>query len=115
MTEEERRRHINAWIDRVGDHLHAGSVEELHGLSEQELIWRHDEVADAANRVPGSMTKTPYLDRAQVYAAELARREAVRQGQRMEALTESLNRLTWVITVATIIGVCLTAASLLFG
>jgi hypothetical protein len=43
------------------------------------------------------------LECAQFYANELDRREAVRQGERMEALTKSLNRLTWAI--ATFIGV----------
>jgi hypothetical protein len=33
----------------------------------------------------------------------------------MEALTKSLNRLTWAITVATIIGVVLTAWAVLSG
>jgi len=50
-----------------------------------------------------------------VYLDELSRRETVRQGKRMEALTRSLNRLTWVITVATLIGVALTAWTLLSG
>lgn len=50
-----------------------------------------------------------------IFLNELARRETVRQGERMEALTESLNRLTWVITIAPIIGVLLTAANSVFG
>jgi hypothetical protein len=33
----------------------------------------------------------------------------------MEALTRSLNRLTWVITIATLIGVFLTALTLTLG
>ena len=50
-----------------------------------------------------------------VYLDELTRRETVRQGERMEALTRSLNRLTWVITIATLIGVFLTALTLTLG
>ncbi len=50
-----------------------------------------------------------------IFLNELVRRETVRQGERMEALTESLNRLTWVITIAPIIGVLLTAANSVFG
>jgi len=50
-----------------------------------------------------------------VYLDELRRRETVRQGDRMEALTRSLNRLTWVITIATLIGVFLTALTLTLG
>jgi ABC-type nitrate/sulfonate/bicarbonate transport system permease component len=38
-----------------------------------------------------------------------------RQGERMEALTRSLNRLTWAIAIATFIGVALTAWTLLSG
>jgi hypothetical protein len=48
------------------------------------------------------------LERAQVYRDELARRETVH-------LTKSLNRLTWFIAGATIIGVALTALTLLSG
>jgi len=72
------------------------------------------------------------LERAQVYADELARREMVRQGERLEALTRSLNRLTWwivvltvliaiatlvvaTLVVATLVGVGLTAVALLSG
>jgi hypothetical protein len=38
-----------------------------------------------------------------VYLDELARREAVRQGERMEELTRSINRLTWVVTSAAVL------------
>jgi hypothetical protein len=50
-----------------------------------------------------------------VYLDELTRRETVRQGARMQALTTSLNRLTWVITIATLIGVFLTVLTLILG
>jgi len=50
-----------------------------------------------------------------VYLDELTRRETVRQGKRMEALTRSLKHLTWVITIATLIGVFLTFLTLTHG
>ena len=60
--------------------------------------------------------KTPFLSYAEPYMNELLlRRETVRQGERMEALTSSLNLLTWAITIATVIGVALTALTLLSG
>ena len=82
-------------------------VRELRNLSDQELVSKHDAVVDHANGLP-AMDKTPLLNRAQVYADELTRRET-------ERLTKSLNRLTLIIVVATIIGVALTAWSLLSG
>ncbi len=79
------------------------NVEHLRSKSEEELMQLHNE--EMKNR---SAHYNVYLD-------ELSRRETVRQGKRMEALTRSLNRLTWVITVATLIGVALTAWTLLSG
>jgi hypothetical protein len=58
---------------------------------------------------------TPFLSYAEPYMNELLRRETVRQGERMEALTSSLNLLTWAIAIATVIGVALTAWTLLPG
>jgi len=78
-------------------------IEDLRKLSEDELIRRHD--ASMQNRVAHY----------NIFLDELARREAMRQGERMETLTASINRLTWVITIATILGVLLTAAGLLSG
>ena len=79
------------------------NVEYLRSTSEEELMRLHNEVMK--NR---SAHYNVYLD-------ELRRRETVRQGDRMEALTRSLNRLTWVITIATLIGVFLTALTLTLG
>ncbi len=81
----------------------AETIEELRSIPEEEVCRRHD--ARAVNTVVGTQH---YLD-------ELARRDAVRQGERMERLTASINRLTWVIMGATIIGVVLTLVSLLSG
>ena len=81
----------------------AETIEELRNLPDEEVIQRHDSAA--VHTVVGTQH---YLD-------ELARRDAVRQGERMERLTASINRLTWAITGATIIGVVLTLVSLLSG
>ncbi len=81
----------------------AETIEELRSLTAKEIIKRHDQ--RAGNTVVGT----------QHYLNELARRDAVRQGERMERLTKSINRLTWVVTGATIIGVILTLISLLAG
>jgi hypothetical protein len=90
-------------------------IEELRDLTEAELIRRYDEVVDHANRITRMGAKTPFLSYAEPYINELLRRETVRQGERMEALTCSLNLLTWAIAIATVIGVALTARTLLLG
>jgi hypothetical protein len=79
------------------------NVEYLRSTSEEELMRLHNE--EMKNRAAHY----------NVYLDELTRRETVRQGERMEALTRSLNRLTWVITIATLIGVFLTALTLTLG
>ena len=78
-------------------------IEDLRELSEDELMRRHN-----ASMQDRAAHYNIFLD-------ELARREAVRQGERMEDLTQSINRLTWVITIATIFGVLLSAVGLLSG
>lgn len=79
------------------------NIEDLRNVSEEELIRGHD--SDMHNRAPHY----------NVYLDELARRETLRQGERMEKLTRSINALTIVITIATLVGVALTAWSLLAG
>ena len=78
-------------------------AQNLRSMTEEELIRSHD--SEVQNRAAHY----------NIYLDELRRRETLRQGERMEALTTSINRLTWVITGATIIGVVLTALGLLFG
>jgi hypothetical protein len=111
MVDDESSR--NAWLNR------RESVDELHTLPEAELVRRHDELVRELNRtnprISATTTRQEYTSRIEAYLDELARRETALQGERMEALTRSLNRLTWVITIATIIGVCLTAWALLSG
>ncbi len=76
-------------------------VEDLRSMTEEELIRGHD--TDMQNRAAHY----------NIYLDEMRRRETLRQGERMERLTRSINWLTWVITGATIIGVVLIAISLL--
>jgi len=78
----------------------AESIEELRSLSDEEVIKGHDQ--RAGNTVVGT----------DHYLKELARRDAMRQGERMERLTVSINRLTVVILIATIVGVILTGIGL---
>ena len=101
----------------------ADNIDDLRALSEQELVWRYDALVDHANTITTMIgAKTPFLNHAQTYMNERLRRENVRQGERMEALTRSLNHLTWwivaltvLIAIATCIGVALTAWTLLSG
>ena len=88
-------------------------VGELRQLSEKELIER-----DAVIALQLEGADSPHLhygERIDAYRAELLRRENARQGERMEALTRSLNRLTWAIAIATFIGVAIAALTLLSG
>lgn len=86
-----------------GETSMAETITELRSLPDEEIIRRHDE--RTANTVVGT----------QHYLNELARRDAVRQGERMKRLTTSINRLTWVVTGATVVGVVLTALNLMWG
>jgi len=85
-------------------------VSDLRSMPEEELMRRHD--SEMLNR---SAHYNIYLD-------ELRRREMSRQGERMEALTRSLNRftrwlvwLTVLIAISTIVSVVIAALTLLSG
>jgi hypothetical protein len=85
-------------------------IDRLQTMSEEELKQLHkDQMKNRAAHY-------------NVYLDELARRETVRQGERMEALTRGLNALTWwivvltvAIAIATFAGVGLTAWTILSG
>lgn len=79
------------------------NVEDLRSMNEEELMRSHDRYMQ--NRA----------EHYNIFLDELSRREASRQGERMESLTKSINRLTLIITAATIVGVILTAWGVLFG
>jgi hypothetical protein len=121
---EETERDPQARLEHWSRLLRGERISELHALTEAQVIEQHDALVEEARRSnkPAPAAKLQWLERAQVYADELARREMVRQGERMEALTRSLNRLTWwivvltvLIAIATLVGVGLTAAALLLG
>jgi len=85
-------------------------VSDLRSMPEEELMRRHD--SEMLNR---SAHYNIYLD-------ELRRREMSRQGERMEALTRSLNRftrwlvwLTVLIAISTIVSVVIAALTLRSG
>jgi hypothetical protein len=102
----------------VHSHVHPESVEELYyTLAREELAARHDVLAEEGRRIFSLNREESmlYLQLAQIYLDELRRRETLRQGERMERLTRSINLLTGVITGATIIGVVLTGVGLFFG
>jgi hypothetical protein len=93
------------------------NVEDLRSMTEEELIRSHD--TEMQNRAAHY----------NIYLDELRRRESERQGERMEALTcsmvsqgermekltRSINILTIIVVIATLIGVALTAWSVLFS
>ena len=104
-------------LERWSRLLQGERVSELHALPEGQLIEKHDALVEeaAATKKPNPSAKLQWLERARVYTDELARREAVRQGERMEALTRSMNRLTKIVTIATIAGVIATKAGVLIA
>jgi|SRR5215203_790317 len=95
--------------------LRGEGLDELRSLSEDELMVRHDACMVEAYQADLLDLRMLFIERARRYADELTRKENVRQGSRMEKLTRSLNLLTWVITIATLVGVGLTALALIFG
>jgi len=78
------------------------NIDNLHSMTNEELIQAHNR--DMGNRAAHY----------NIYLDELTRRETRRHSTRMEALTESINRLTRIITIATIAGVLLTALNIAF-
>jgi hypothetical protein len=115
MDDENSR---DDWISR------RESVSELRELPEAELERRHDALVEYFTRTDPYITppivKQELMSHIEAFSTELARRENARQGERMGALTGSLNYLTrWIvaltvlIAIATFIGVALTAWTLL--
>ena len=86
------------------------SARELRELSNVELDVRHDVFVGLLNR-PGQariaalIQRQEYISRIDSYLMERRRRETASQGECMEALSRSINRLTVIIAVATIVGV----------
>ena len=76
------------------------SLNDLRALPDDELARRHD--SHARNTAVGTRH---YLD-------ELNRRDQERQTKAMLDLTKSINRMTVVITIATILGAGISTAML---
>ena len=119
------------WGSSQISYVHPESVEELYTFAREELAARHDVLAEEARRIfnLNREESTLYRQLAQIYLDELRRRETVCQGERMEALTRSMvsqgdrmerltrsiNLLTVIVVIATLVGVGLTAWSVLFS
>ena len=97
------------------DH-HETVEEELRALPDAEIERRHDVVVKSlTNDSMEAQERQLRIERAHAYRGELSQRQSVRQAERIEALTRSMNRLTWVVVLATIAGVGMTVWVLLSG
>jgi hypothetical protein len=97
------------------DLTHHETIEELRVLPDAEIEQRHDATIHSLN--DGSIDaqeRQLCVGRAHAYRVILEHRQSAREAQRMEALTRSMNRLSWVVP-ATIAGVGMTAWVLLSG
>ena len=95
---------------------HHETVEELHALPDAEIERRHDATMQSlSGNSIGDLERQIRIGRAHAYRAILENRQSIRQAQRMEALTRSMNRLTWVVVLATMVGVVMTLWVLLSG
>ncbi len=95
---------------------HHETVEELRALPDAELERRHDAVVQAlSDSSIDDQERQLRIGRAHAYRAVLEHRQSARQAERMEGLTRSMNRLTWVVVLATIVGVGTTVWVLLSG
>ena len=98
------------------DFTHHETVAELRALPDSEIERRHDAVMQSLTDGPvEAQERQLRIERAHAYRGILVQRQNVRQAQRMEALTRSMNRLTWVVVLATIAGVGMTVLVLLTG
>jgi hypothetical protein len=95
------------------DLTHHETIAELRGLPDAKLERRHDVVEQAVTNTKDDQERLLYIERARLYRTELEQRQGVRQAERMEALTRSMNRLSWVVVLATIAGVGITVWALL--
>jgi hypothetical protein len=98
------------------DLTHHETVAELRALPDSEIERRHDAVMQSlSDSSIGAQEREIRIGRAHAYRGILVQRQNVRQAQRIEALTRSMNRLTWVVVLATIAGVGMTVLVLLTG
>ena len=94
---------------------HHETIAELRALPDAELERRHDVAEQTVTSTRDAQERLLYIERARLYRTELEQRQGIRQAERMEALTRSMNRLSWVVVLATIVGVGLTVWALLSG
>jgi hypothetical protein len=95
---------------------HHETVEELRALPDAEIERRHDATMQSlSGNSIGDLERQIRIGRAHAYRAILENRQSIRQAQRMEALTRSMNRLTWVVVLATMVGVVMMLWVLLSG
>jgi hypothetical protein len=93
--------------------LPAESPSELRNtLTEAEMQERYNTFMEATSRPINRDAQMRSLARAQIYAEELMRREAVRLGERMERLIVTLAVL---VILATIMSVILSTLALSLG
>ena len=98
------------------DLTHHETIEELRALPDEEIERRHDATMNSlSDSSIDAQERQIRIGRAHAYRGVLAQRQSVRQAQRIEALTRSMNRLTWVVVLATIAGVGMTVWILLSG
>lgn len=79
----------------------AESISELRQMTDEELIRHHDKLTG------NTVVRTAHN------LQELARWDAVRQGNRSEGLTQTMTRLTWIITIRSVINVTATVVAVL--
>jgi hypothetical protein len=95
---------------------HHETVEELRALPDAEIERRHDATMNSlSDSSIDAQERQIRIGRAHAYRAVLEHRQSARQAQRMEGLTRSMNRLSWVVVLATIVGVGMTVWVLLSG
>jgi hypothetical protein len=98
------------------DLTHHETIEELRALPDEEIERRHDATMNSlSDSSIDAQVRQIRIGRAHAYRIILEHRQSARQAQRMEALTRSMNRLSWVVVLATIVGIGMTAWALLSG
>lgn len=76
------------------------SIAELRKLSDEEIIDKHDEIANSDSFPTGTK-----LDLVKFYIEELFRRSSERQTKSIVGLTKMIAAMTFMMTAATIINV----------
>jgi hypothetical protein len=89
---------------------------ELRAITDTELEQRHDAAVQAlSDGYMDAQERHLHTERAHAYRDVLEYRRSARQAERVEGLTRSMNRLSWVVVLATIAGVGTTVWVLLSG